>query len=184
MTETSKWFGQYFSELHPLLQKLHLNGGTLNGEVNIKLGKGIVAGFLGKKIANKLNIPTNKGKHILRVDISHANNELHWNRCFDNTNIVESTFIPFGQKPSGYWVEQTGAVELYLTVDIKNQGWYWRCTKVKVRGIPFPLWLFPSTQAYKYIESGKYHFHVSFSLLIFGTVLSYSGLLSPEIKKA
>ena len=180
MTSSSLWFGKYFSELHPLLQKLHLDGGTLSGEIDIKYGRGL-AHFVGNRLAKKLDIPVKGGKHSLQVTIEHINNELHWSRCFNNANTLKSIFTPIGIKPEGYWVEQTGALKLYLTVNIKEQGWYWQTTMAKFRGIPLPMWLFPRTKAYKYIEEGKYRFHVSFSLILLGTVLSYSGLLSPKI---
>ena len=35
-TIVSKWFGANFENLHPLLQTLHCNGGTLQGPVQIK----------------------------------------------------------------------------------------------------------------------------------------------------
>lgn len=180
MTSSSQWFGQSFSELHPLLQQLHMKGGTLAGDIEIQFGQGL-AGVIGKRIAKKLDIPTQAGRHSLQVSIAHVNNELHWSRCFNHTKTLTSVFIPIGEKAEGYWIERTGAVELHLTVDIINAGWYWKPIAMKLKGIPLPMWLAPKTKAYKYIESGKYRFHVSFSLLMVGTVLSYSGLLSPII---
>jgi len=180
MTSSSKWFGKYFSDLHPLLQQLHLNGGVLSGSVEIKFGRGL-AHFIGHRIAKKLNIPTEDGKHTLQVTIEHVNDELHWSRCFNSTSTLKSIFIPRGEKSNGYWVEHTGAMKLYLTVNIKDQGWYWQPIGVKIKGISIPMWLFPKTKAYKYIDSGKYRFYVSFSLFMLGTVLSYSGFLSPEV---
>ncbi len=141
-----------------------------------------LAGLLGKRLAKKLDIPTTEGTHSLRVVIKHIDNKLHWSRCFDNTKILNSIFIPVGNKSNGHWEEQTGAIQLYLKVNIKNQGWYWKPIKIKIKGVPFPMWLLPKTNAYKYIESGKYKFHVGFSLFTLGTILSYSGLLTPNIE--
>jgi hypothetical protein len=152
MTSSSIWFGRYFSELHPLLQQLHLHGGMLSGDVEIKFGQGL-ARFVGNRIAKKLDIPTEEGTHLLQVSINHVNDELHWSRCFNETKTLKSIFIPIGEKPTGYWVEHTGAMELHLTVNIINQGWYWQPIGVKLKGIPLPMWLFPKTKAYKYIES-------------------------------
>lgn len=179
MTSTSKWFGKSFAKLHPLLQELHLKGGLLMGDVNITFGKGL-AGFIGRKIAKKLDIPTKEGIHSLQVKINNIDNELHWSRRFNEKKTLNSIFIPVNNKRKGYWIEKTGAIQLYLTVDIKNQGWYWKPIKVNVKGIPFPMWLFPKTKAYKYIESGKYRFYVGFSFFMLGTILSYSGLLKPK----
>lgn len=180
MTATQQWFGEYFSQLHPSLQKLHTHGGSLSGDVQIEFGTGI-SGFFGRKMAKKLGVPTEEGNHQLQVTIAHIENELHWSRCFNNTKIFNSIFTPVGNKPTGYWIEKSGPIQLNLTVDIKDQGWYWQPEKVKFRGIPLPMWLLPKTTAYKKIESGKYRFTVNFSLSLFGKILTYSGLLTPEI---
>lgn len=180
MTSTSQWFGDTFSELHPLLQQLHLHGGSLTGDVTLQFGKGI-AGWLGRRLAKKLTIPTESGVYPFTVIIKHTDKQLHWGRCFNNRHTVTSIFTPVGNKQTGYWIESTGAIQLYLTVNIHHQGWYWQPLKMKLHNIPLPMRLMPKTTAYKYIEAGQYRFHVSFSWWIFGTLLSYSGLLSPEV---
>jgi hypothetical protein len=68
-----------------------------------------------------------------------------------------------------------------LTVDIREGAWYWRVLAGKIHGIAVPLWLLPKTTAYKRIEDGAYRFNVAISVPILGTVLSYSGLLTPRI---
>ena len=178
MTPAKKWFGKHFKELHPLIQELHTHGGSLTGDVKIKFGSGL-AGVLGKRFAKNLGIPTTAGIHSLRVVIKHTDNKLHWSRCFDNTKVFNSKFIPVGNKLNGHWEEKTGAIQLYLTVNIKNQGWYWK--PIKIKGLRVPMWLLPKMKAYKYIESGKYKFYVCFSFFMLGTILSYSGLLAPSM---
>jgi len=177
-----KWFEDSFDELSPLLQKLHVHGGQLTGPVFINIPTG-ATGFIGQKIAKKLGIPINKGSHSLQVEIKHSNDGLHWNRCFDGINKMESVFKPIGKKSNGYWIETTGTTRLKLTVDIKDGGWYWRVLEAKVRGIKIPLWLFPKTNAYKIIEDDSYRFYVGFSVPLLGEVLSYSGLLQAELNQ-
>ena len=178
----SKWFEENYYELSPLLQDLHNDGGQLTGPVFINIPTG-VAGLIGKKLARKLGIPINNGDHTLQVEIKHSNDGLHWNRCFDGMKKMESVFKPIGNKASGYWIETTGTVQLKLTVDIEDGGWYWRVLSAKVRGIKIPLWLFPKTNAYKVIEGDSYHFYVGFSVPLLGEVLSYSGLLQAELSQ-
>ena len=48
------WFGDKFSNLHPLLQKLHTEGGRLTGDVEIYYGKGR-ARVSGGRLAKKMN---------------------------------------------------------------------------------------------------------------------------------
>ena len=168
------WFGKSFSALAPELQALHLQGGVLQGKVEIVVGKG-VAGFVGRRLAKKLNIPS-PGVHSLVVNISHDDESLHWVRRFNNTVDMISTFKPVGTIDDGYWLEQTGPLALMLSVDIKDRGWYWRCLRFKLFGLPLPVWLFPKSKAYKTIVNGGYHFYVGFEAPLLGLLLSYSGV--------
>ncbi len=172
------WFVDQFSNLHPLLQKLHTDGGKLIGDVDIAYGKGL-ARIIGVRLANKMNLP-NAGVHQLSVNISHDSDGLHWERCFDDKAVVKSLFKPVGNIKQGYWIETTGPLSMKLTVDINNGGWFWRCLNVNFLGVPIPRWLIPHTNAYKIIENGLYRFHVEFSLPIIGSLVSYKGLLQKD----
>lgn len=171
-----RWFGPQFGQLHPLLQELHRHGGLLRGEVRIERGKGI-AGWVGGRLLRKLGLPSAVERSPFEVEIRHENDVLHWNRRFGEQARLCSQFHPVGVWPGGYWVENTGAVRLDLTVDVIEGGWYWRCLRVRLGGLLLPLWLFPRTTAYKRIENGKYCFCVKFDLPLLGTVLGYSGVL-------
>lgn len=172
------WFNEAFGKLSPELQELHLMGGVLQGEVEIVLGVG-VGGLLGKRLLNKMNIP-GPGIHDLTVTISHDEHCLHWDRRFNESVDIKSTFKPIGTISNGYWIEKTGPIELRLTVDIKNGGWYWRCLGIKCFGIPLPMWLFPKLDAYKYSENGGYNFYVGFTAPFVGLLFSYSGNLQKK----
>ena len=170
-----RWFGNRYADLHPLLQQLHIEGGKLKGRVDISFGRGL-AGIIGRRIAHKMGLP-GAGSHELLVTISHDDVYLHWSRSFNNQDRVESLFRPVGSLHNGYWIETTGPLSMRLTVDVKNGGWYWRCLKVYFLGCPIPLWLIPESNAYKIVEDGRYHFHVSFSLPVFGVLVTYEGKL-------
>lgn len=174
----SNWFGDQFSNLHPLLQELHTTGGRLTGNVEISYGKGI-AGIIGSRLAKKMSFPE-KGTHQLTINISHDSNDLHWSRCFDEQTPVNSLFKPIGNIDQGYWLESTGPLQMRLTVEIIDGGWFWRCLKVNFLGLPIPRWLIPRANAYKIIENGQYRFHVEFSLPLIGSLVSYHGLLIRE----
>jgi hypothetical protein len=47
-----QWFGNHFSDLDPLIQSLHTDGGNLNGKVTLDFGKGL-AGIIGRRLASK-----------------------------------------------------------------------------------------------------------------------------------
>ena len=175
-TPSSRWFGDRFAELHPLIQNLHIHGGTLSGPVTITLGRNL-AGIIGRRLAGKLGIPMDAREHALQVTISHQADGLHWDRCFDSHHWVRSLFQPVGQSPDGCWIEHTGPIKLSLSVDIRAGGWYWRVLKGRIGGINMPRWLLPQTTAYKRIEDDRYRFYVGIAVPMLGTVLSYSGLL-------
>lgn len=170
------WFENDFSDLDPLLQKLHLLGGELTGDIDLSYGVGI-AGLIGKRLAKKMGLP-GQGSHKLLVSISHSKKGLHWNRKFNDNKLVESLFIPFGNHKNGYWIEKIGPIKMKLTVDIINGGWFWRCLKVSLFGLPIPLWFVPKSQAYKVVENNKYVFNVSFSYPLLGDLVSYKGVLN------
>ena len=80
------WFADRFSDLHPLLQKLHVEGGMLRGKVDLYYGSG-VSGILGRRVARKMKLP-GPGSHELSVTISHDDEYLHWNRSFNSQQSV------------------------------------------------------------------------------------------------
>lgn len=173
------WFGDEFTKLHPVLQELHRSGGRLHGRVRIEIPQG-VAGVLGRRLAKKLGVPSTNATPTLDVSISHVAGCLHWHRCFDGNTQMQSVFKPVGTIGAGFWLETTGPLALKLTVDILEGGWHWRCLSMRLWKIPLPLWLFPHSKAFKKIEGDKYRFYVGFSLPIFGTILSYNGLLAAQ----
>ena len=176
----TRWFGEDLARLHPLLQALHREGGGLRGTVAITSGHG-VAGWLGRRMAQRLGIPTGPALAGFEVRIAHDAQAMRWERRFDNGHTLLSVFRPVGRYPDGYWLEDTGAVQLKLTVDIRDGGWYWRLLGASVLGVPLPRWLFPRTDAFKRIDAdGGYRFAVAFALFPFGTLLRYEGVLAPE----
>ncbi|WP_337058112.1 DUF4166 domain-containing protein [Pseudomonas sp. USHLN015] len=168
------WFGEGFIGLHPLLQRLHRQGGVLEGEVELASGAGL-AGWLGRRLAGKLGIPLGARRVPLRVDIHCDESGLHWSRRFAGSATLVSLFRPVGRWPDGHWEECTGALRLALKVDTRDGGWRWVPIAAWVRGIRIPLALLPRTTAYKRIEGGRYHFYVGFSLPGLGELFSYSG---------
>ena len=178
-TAVSTWFGADFAQLRPLLQQLHREGGVLSGSVDLAIPGGL-AGWVGRRLAAKMGIPTAAQTCPLEVTIRHRDNQLQWSRRFASGHTMLSTFEPVGRHASGYWRESTGNTELHLQVDIRDGGWHWRCVGMRVAGLPLPLWLAPRTRAYKQIEADQYRFYVGFSLPLLGTLLSYSGLLQAQ----
>jgi hypothetical protein len=182
MAETSivsHWFGSRFGDLHPTLQALHLRGGKLTGTVEISTGTGI-AGWLGRRLAKSLGIPVDLRSRGFAVEIRHTDTSLFWLRRFDSGFIVKSRFMPMGVWTEGYWVEETGALKMRLTIDVVQGGWEWRPLRASFKGIRLPMWLLPQSKAGKRIINGRYLFNVEFALPILGLMLSYGGQLVAE----
>ena len=172
----TKWFGDHFIELDPLLQQLHVEGGVLKGEVDVRYGKGF-AGYLGRRIGRKLGIPEETGVVDFTVVISHDDGCLYWGRQFGRHASMHSMFVPYGAYPTGYGQESAGAVVLTLGVQVRSGAWHWQQRGVSYRGIPLPHCLVPKTTAYKRVLNGKYHFFVSIALPLVGELIRYSGEL-------
>lgn len=179
MTTTliSDWFGPSFERLHPLLQSLHREGGTLQGNVALEFGAGS-AGWLGRRLARKMGLPTQAGTLPLEVTISHANGQLVWARRFGQHPPMVSYFKPVGRWPAGCFRESTGALQLELGVDLHDGGWHWLPQKARLHGMPVPLAWLPRTQAGKWIEEGGYRFEVSLTSPLGALLLRYGGLLT------
>jgi hypothetical protein len=180
-TLVQDWFGPQFQKLHPTLQALHRHGGRLRGQVEVRVGQGAVAGWLGRRIAIKMGVPVGAKPEALEVTISHTASDLVWSRAFidaqGNAHPMVSTFKAVGHWPDGHWLEHSGALQFKLTVDILEGGWHWRVLAARLHGVPLPTALLPQSRAYKRIEDQRYRFQVRFVAPIFGELLSYHGLL-------
>ena len=175
-TVVEDWFGGAFCDLHPLLQRLHREGGVLSGDVDVQFGAGL-AGVLGRRLAKRLGIDHERATNRLEVTIYSDHEGLHWNRRFNDRGEFRSTFVPVGRFPQGHWAERTGSIRLLLQVAIVNSGWHWRHMRTYASGLPLPAWLAPRTIAFKEIDGDRYRFRVDIGLPLFGTLLSYSGRL-------
>src|SRR5262245_3708853 len=171
------WFGPAFAELHPLLQRLHREGGTLSGPVEVRVGRGAGA-TIGRVLARRLGIPDPRGDNRMRVQIYSDAGALHWHRRFNDATEVRSTFVAVGRYPSGHWIERSGPFAVVLRVRIVDGAWHWQLLETRLWGIPIPAWLAPHTVAYKQAMDGEYRFHVAIALPLIGKVLSYSGHLT------
>jgi hypothetical protein len=174
-----EWFGQGFTELHPLLQRLHREGGVLRGSVEVSFGQGL-AGKLGTRLASRMGVPVVAGTHQLQVTIHSESEVLHWGRSFNGQSEFNSKFKPVGHYPVGHWLEQSGLLSLVLGVEVRDGGWHWQHRKTSLFGIPVPRVLFPTTVASKCIEGEMYRFSVEVWAPALGKLLSYSGKLAPN----
>jgi len=174
------WLGPQFAQLHPQLQRLHQSGGRLVGEIELGFGAGL-AGWLGRRLARRLGLPTVAGPCLMEVMIGQSEGCLIWARRFTRPNQppreMVSRFEPRGQWPDGHWLEQSGAMQFKLGVDVRDGGWYWRVHGARLHGVPLPVKVLPQSHAYKRIENGAYRFEVMFAAPLLGRLLSYGGLL-------
>lgn len=76
-----RWFGPHFAQLHPLLQALHRQGGSLRGEVSVLRGTG-PAGWIGARLLHRLGQPPGLERVPFEVQIRHEADVLHWDRRF------------------------------------------------------------------------------------------------------
>ena len=183
MTTVEQWFGAHFAELDPLIRDLHRNGGVLTGRIAVDCGNGL-AGWIGRRLARRLGIPTDRAEHVLKVHIHDAADGLHWDRVFNDTSVFKSLFVPVGNYPHGHWMETSGALNLRLQVRVVAGGWHWVPAGAQLGPIVLPRWMLGSTLAYKEIVEGHYNFQVEIRLPLLGTILRYGGLLALEANDA
>ena len=174
------WFGASFSRLHPQLQALHREGGTLTGPVEFEAGRGL-GGLLGGIALRRLRIDPSAGPHTLTVRIRHDARGLHWARRFNDGRELVSLFQPHGQWPSGHWIERAGPLALKLDVDFVDGGWRWRPLEYRFYGCTLPRWLCPCVDAGKRIVGDAYRFDIRVALPGLGTVLAYGGDLRLQL---
>lgn len=179
MGAVEAWFGERFGELHPLLQRLHRDGGELCGDVELAFAPGL-AGWLGRRIARGLGLPPAPGRHPLMVAIRSEDGVLHWDRQFDGHLKFASRFTPRGHYPDGDWLEQSGKVQLRLQVRVVDGGWHWYHVGSRIGMLPLPVALLPRAVAFKEVVDGKYRFMVTVQVPVLGKVLSYGGLLAAK----
>jgi hypothetical protein len=168
------WFGADFARLHPDLQALHRHGGRLRGAVDIQLGSGI-AGWLGRRLAARLNVPLPDPRNTLEVSIYSDAQGLHWHRRFNAGREFRSCFVAHGNFPHGHWVESSGSIAMILGVRIVDGGWHWQQRGGRWKGMALPNGLLPQTVAYKEMRDGLYRFSVEVRLPVLGLLLSYQG---------
>lgn len=176
MDAVERWFGAGFAQLHPLLQRLHRDGGSLAGVVTLEFGRG-PGGWLGRRIARRLGLPSEPGRVGMRVDIRSDAHALYWDRRFDDGAAMRSVFRPVGAWPNGVWSESTGPMRLALKVDTAGGGWRWRQSALWYRGLRLPLAFAPRVDAAKAIENGRYAFRVAIAMPLLGPLLAYGGVL-------
>lgn len=57
---------------------------------------------------------------IVKNNISHASDGLHWDRTFNDSQEMKSTFEPINTITDGYWLERTGPLQMRLTIDVRK----------------------------------------------------------------
>lgn len=174
---TQKWFGEYFYQLHPKIQQLHTQGGTLVGDVNVEYGSGI-GRMIGQRLGRKLGLPPKSGPTSLQVDIAHTDESMIWSRQFGGSaKEMISVFTPTGNYSNGYWTETTGSITIELGVEVQSSEWHWIQRATKIHNLRLPAVLLPALKAKKTFVDDLYYFEVELVKREFGTLVRYHGAL-------
>ncbi|MGH8030613.1 MAG: DUF4166 domain-containing protein [Arenimonas sp.] len=179
-TVVEAWFGDAYARLHPRLQRLHRHDGVLRGPVGVRVARGGIARWIGERLRRSLGLPPPGPGHEMEVHIRHEPDQMHWERSFDGAGAFASRFVPSGHFPDGEWREYGGPVELFLGVELDDDGgWHWHTRRVRWRGLRMPRVLFPRVVAHKRWDHGAYDFAVSVRVPGLGEVVGYRGRLLP-----
>lgn len=159
--------GDNFAALSPLLQRVHIGSGRLEGVVNVKRGN-ILAGAL----CSVFGFPRQNTAAILSVDYEHNRDLMSWERNFDGLKMV-SHF----NRQADYLIESLGPIAMsFKAVECQGELHY-RLFKTRFSGITIPKIISPTIVAYEKEVGGRYQFSVEVSMFPVGLVVAYAGEL-------
>lgn len=166
--------GASFSNLSPLLRKVHEGKKRIEGEVNVEHGN-----IIAKIICFIFRFPKENSKTHLVVNCYHSGNSMKWYRDFDG-HKMQSHFY----SSNGCLVEKLGPLDLYFHPTEEDGALIYKFGYTKLFGIPMPKFLGPIIRAREYESEGRYSFEVRVYMFCVGLVLAYAGsmqLIDEEI---
>jgi hypothetical protein len=161
--------GADFAALDPCLQGIH--GGeskTWQGTVTVERGVSLIARALGILAS----LPPAMRAAPIEIRIEATSRGERWSRLFAHRHRMASTLY----RKDDLLVERLGPAALTFRLLVQRGALKWQLARVSVARIPLPLAWF---QIFAKLDArdGRYHFVVDSSLLKFGRIVRYEGLL-------
>jgi hypothetical protein len=170
--------GTAWSELPAEIRAMHdLRAGLVaSGTVRVTPGTSVVA----KLIAYAVGLPRTAGTTPVTVRFSVAGGVETWARAF-GAHGFSSTQLAGKGSTEHLLCERFGALTFAMALVVAGG----RLSLVQRRwsawGIPLPLWLGPRIDAFEFVESGRFCFHVDIRHALAGLIVRYEGsLATPE----
>ena len=162
--------GDSFDKLSPLLRKAHKGNKLLHGHAEVKRGN-----LLAEIVCTLFRFPMPAKQACLRVECSHTENTMQWDRSFDDLKM-SSHFTRQGH----YLVEHLGLLDLEFIANERNGKLHYDFIKTRFLKIPLPNFLSPQVIAYEQETEGKYCFKVEVNMFLIGLIITYYGTLDVE----
>ncbi len=160
--------GEDFYRLDPLIQTAHSGEIHLEGDVDVRRGRGLAA-----LICHLQGMPAAGDSVRLQVHGSHYADAMLWRRDFAGRQL-QSNFTLQGD----FLVEKMGPLRLYLKLVARAGALVYQLSHVKYHGVRLPRWLSPSLAASEKSERGRYIFTVRVSMPLLGLLIQYAGALT------
>ncbi len=169
--------GSELDDLGPALRRFHASSDDVVGTGTFRVEQ--AGSRAGRLVARTMRMPTASGDTPVRLSIVRGRSVEHWRRHFGD-EVMASTQTTDGR----HLLEQIGRLELRFTVDLADQRVRFRhvATRLRIgRGyVPIPRALSPSIAASVGAVDDRVDVAVRISAPIVGTLLRYSGRLTPS----
>jgi hypothetical protein len=165
--------GDSFQRLPPPLHAFHgcQAGGRASGRFELVRGRGWLrrwAAWIMRLAPAGSDVPT-------RLKVVVAGDRERWVRHFGS-----HTMVTIQQEQRGLLAEDFGKMRFMFQLTADEDGLRFTLRRVKLAGLPLPLWLAPRVSATVTGEPHGWHVDARIGVLLLGTLLSYRGSLRPD----
>jgi hypothetical protein len=168
--------GAAWAALPEPLQAIHdLRGGlTAEGVATVERGSGLLA----RLVATAFRFP-GAGRDVpVRVAFERRGNDELWRRTFAGRSFASVQSEGTGRSDR-LIVERFGPFLVSLAVVLAEGRLRLLLRRWTLLGLPLPLRLAPTGDAYEYAADGRFHFHVELGHGLTGLIVRYRGWLAP-----
>lgn len=165
--------GDSFQRLPPPLRAFHgrQDGGRASGRFELVRGRGWLRG--GAALIMRL---APAGSDVAtRLEVVVAGDCERWVRHFGSHSMVTVQ-----QEQQGLLAEDFGKMRFMFQLTADEAGLRFVLRRVKLFGLPLPLWLAPRVSAIVTGEPHGWHVDARIGVLMLGTLLRYQGSLRPD----
>jgi uncharacterized protein DUF4166 len=169
--------GEAWDRLPPQLRTMHDLEGELVAEGVATVERG--TSMLARLVAGVIGFPKAGTDVPVSVAFGLRNGREYWRRTFE-----DRSFLSIQEEVRGRFArllcERFGPIKLGMALVLDGERMRLVVRRWSMLGIPMPLWLAPRSNAYEFVQDGRFRFHVEISLPVAGLIVRYRGWLVPR----